>query len=362
MVASVISNTAGLPWSAVVQVFATFPSGLEVSGSGVIVDRNTVLTAAHVVYDEYEGGEATEVVVLPGYAGTYLTFNPYTAAEITSFGAELNDNPDFLTRAEIARDSAVLSFSVELGSYSGGWMNVASLGAGGNVVLSGYPGTTPAYVRDGDHLWTDFGPVTNNGDGTLSTRGIFVAPGHSGGPAWFDADPGLGVSPFVVGTISAGDGIPSASSRSLLTSLGADNPQSASVLARIDSDNALLSGRLFDAVYYLASNRDVRNAAVDSRAHYMTLGWREGRNPNALFDTAGYLATYADVRASGLNPLEHYRLFGWQEGRDPSTAFDTGSYLAAYRDVAASGLNPLDHYLRFGQAEGRLTFGDGTWT
>ncbi len=140
-----------------------------------------------------------------------------------------------------------------------------------------------------------------------------------------------------------------------------DNPHFGHILPKLRSDDALLSGRLFDAVFYLDSNPDVRAVPVDSRAHYMTHGWREGRDPNRWFDTDGYLAAYADVRAAGVNPLEHYRKSGWREGRDPSTAFDTGSYLAAYRDVAAAGLNPLDHYLRFGQAEGRLTFGDGNW-
>ena len=259
------------------------------------------------------------------------------------------------------RDVAVLSFSTELGARTGGWMSIASLGPSNIVNFSGYPVETPTAARDGVHMWTDTGTATNNGDGTLSAQGVFVSPGHSGGPAWVDADPGPGVSPSVVGIISAGQPF-SANSASYMTSVGADGLQSSAVLAKINSDNILLSGRLFDAVYYLANNQDVQKSTLDTRAHYMNFGWREGRNPNALFSTSGYLATFADVRASGLNPLEHYRLYGWREGRDPSTAFDTSAYLANYRDVAASGLNPLDHYLRFGQAEGRLTFGDGTWT
>ena len=365
MVASIISTSASRPWSAVVQVFATFPSGLEVSGSGVIVDRNTVLTASHVVYDANEG-VAAEVVVYPGYNGDlpfdYGVNEAYIAAEVTPLGVELNNNPDSFTLAEVARDVAVLGFSEELGAQAGGGMRIVPLGPSGTVSVTGYPTETPAYVADGEHMWTDIGAVTSNNNGTLTARDVFVAPGHSGGPAWFDADPGPGFSPSVVGLVSASDAGPSTVGRSYLTSLGADSPLSGAILAKITSDNVLLSGQLFDAVYYLASNADVRNSNLDTRVHYEQFGWREGRNPNALFNTTGYLATYADVRAAGLDPLEHYRLFGWREGRDPSTAFDTGSYLANYRDVAASGLNPLDHYLRFGQAEGRLAFGDGTWT
>ena len=51
----------------------------------------------------------------------------------------------------------------------------------------------------------------------------------------------------------------------------------------------------FDYVYYLNHNPDVAASGVDPFQHFQTVGWKEGRNPNALFDTNGYLATYADV-------------------------------------------------------------------
>ena len=69
-------------------------------------------------------------------------------------------------------------------------------------------------------------------------------------------------------------------------------------------------------------------AHVDPLQHFNTVGWKEGRDPNAFFDTSGYLATYADVKASGANPLEHY---------------------------------PLVHYLQYGIYEGRHSFTDGAW-
>ena len=62
-----------------------------------------------------------------------------------------------------------------------------------------------------------------------------------------------------------------------------------------------------------------------------------------------------------LDPLQHYLTYGWKEGRDPSAQFSTNQYLAAYGDVAAAGINPLQHYLEYGAVEGRSTFGDGTF-
>ena len=114
--------------------------------------------------------------------------------------------------------------------------------------------------------------------------------------------------------------------------------------------------------------RDVerdRVDALDRRAdpfqHFETVGWKEGRNPNALFDVNGYLANYKDVAAAHINPLDHYDQFGWHEGRDPSVNFDTTSYLAAYADVAAAHINPLTHFLQFGIHEARSTFADSVW-
>lgn len=113
---------------------------------------------------------------------------------------------------------------------------------------------------------------------------------------------------------------------------------------------------LFDAAYYLSHNPDVAAAGVDPYQHFMTNGWREGRNPDALFDTSYYLAQNPDVAATGLNPLSHFEQYGWHEGRDPSLLFSSAKYLAAYPDVKATGLDPLLHYVEFGPDQGRTAF------
>jgi len=113
---------------------------------------------------------------------------------------------------------------------------------------------------------------------------------------------------------------------------------------------------LVDAQFYYATYTDVAQAGIDPTEHYMTFGWHEGRDPDALFDTSYYLDHNADVAAAEVNPMEHYLAFGAKEGRDPSALFDTDAYLAHYADVANSGVNPLVHYLQHGMAEGREIF------
>jgi hypothetical protein len=117
----------------------------------------------------------------------------------------------------------------------------------------------------------------------------------------------------------------------------------------------------FDFEFYLLNNPDVAAAGIDALIHFNTVGWHEGRNPNAWFDTAGYLSHYTDVAAAGINPLQHYETVGWIEGRDPSATFDTLGYLAANADVAAAHINPLDHFLKFGIYEGRAAINDGAF-
>jgi glycosyltransferase involved in cell wall biosynthesis len=61
----------------------------------------------------------------------------------------------------------------------------------------------------------------------------------------------------------------------------------------------------FDAKFYLESYEDVRSAGVDPFEHYISTGFREGRNPSADFDTRFYIQRYLDGKPEQ-NPLLHY--------------------------------------------------------
>jgi Ca2+-binding RTX toxin-like protein len=113
---------------------------------------------------------------------------------------------------------------------------------------------------------------------------------------------------------------------------------------------------LVNDLFYYANNKDVWDAGTDADAHYNSVGFQEGRDPNPEFSTNGYLSANPDVRAAGLNPLQDFDQFGWKEGRDPSTKFDVEQYLQHNPDVAASGVNPLAQFEEFGRDEGRQTF------
>lgn len=163
----------------------------------------------------------------------------------------------------------------------------------------------------------------------------------------------------------------------------------------------------FDARFYAERYPDVDR---DGLQHFITYGWREGRDPAPWFSTVFYLESNPDVAEAGINPFFHYVEHGREEGRpavpnatpsaetpweveaikqglddefyaaqlrrlglasqdvdladhywregaklglDPAPNFSTRHYLADHPDVAANGVNPLAHFLKEGQKEGR---------
>jgi len=128
----------------------------------------------------------------------------------------------------------------------------------------------------------------------------------------------------------------------------------------------------FSISYYLEANPDVRSAGINPYYHYLVAGRREGRTPNAdvgadahavavraviarEFDAAYYTTAYDDVRGSGIDALTHYMERGWRDGRNPNAEFSTSFYLSEHSDVRDAGIEPFYHYLTEGRREGRAT-------
>ncbi|WP_157085615.1 hypothetical protein [Methylobacterium sp. Leaf99] len=129
----------------------------------------------------------------------------------------------------------------------------------------------------------------------------------------------------------------------------------------------------FDGNRYRAENADVREARVNPLVHWLRLGSAEGRlapvrsasSPDrpgtdyalvarsGLFDAAYYLKTNPEIAGSGLDPIVHYITDGFREGREPAAFFDGKAYAEHYPDVQAAGTAPLVHWMRVGKAEGR---------
>lgn len=123
---------------------------------------------------------------------------------------------------------------------------------------------------------------------------------------------------------------------------------------------------LFDPAFYLSTNPDVAKAGADPLFHYMTHGWREGRNPSSDFHTL----YYRDKNLNGNrrdNPFQHYHqnkdkmeLSAVPKDEEEILAiqyqaihshFDDDFYREKYLKGEPSA-DPIDHYLRTGWRQG----------
>jgi glycosyltransferase involved in cell wall biosynthesis len=68
-------------------------------------------------------------------------------------------------------------------------------------------------------------------------------------------------------------------------------------------------------------------------------------SPVPEFDAEYYLETYKDIADAKVDPFEHFISYGYREGRNPSTEFDTRFYTQRYLK-GNENENPLGHYLR----------------
>lgn len=87
----------------------------------------------------------------------------------------------------------------------------------------------------------------------------------------------------------------------------------------------------FDQEYYLRSNADLKAEVTDAFQHFMTVGWKEGRNPNRTFNCHAYLRRHIDVAIAGKNPFEHYILHGRAEGREVPSGYEAALEMPAVR-------------------------------
>ncbi len=132
----------------------------------------------------------------------------------------------------------------------------------------------------------------------------------------------------------------------------------------------------FSTRFYLDTYPDIRKGGLNPLLHYAVAGKAEGRKAHpgqaiselsasdiaqveSLFDPDFYRAMNDDVSGTDQELLLHYMSFGWRDGRDPAADFSTKYYIDTYPDIRGNRLNPLLHYAKSGKAEGRRPIAKG---
>jgi V8-like Glu-specific endopeptidase len=179
-----IMNVDDYPYSATAFIKATFPNGNTYSGSGAFVGSTTILTAAHMIHSNEDGGRAVSVTVKPG--GELSRFPEVQGTEIITAYDWLEHNFD--------HDYAVIRIAEPAGV---GWFGMQSLGDS-LLLLS----DINRYGFDGDPngtLWSDSSRIIN----VLPRRLHHHAHsdmGSSGGPIVLQSEPHIIVGVHVAGS------------------------------------------------------------------------------------------------------------------------------------------------------------------
>lgn len=181
-------NNFSFPFSTTCYIVATWANGSSATGSGVVVGKNDVLTAAHVIYDGARGGFATTVTVYPGYDSTPLE-TPYGsyAGRLLNAYTNFDPNNDGLIsygdgsgsgRGGSEIDFAIIGLDRNIGRDVG-VMWVDPFTASGTYNITGYPG----YYNRNPQIATGY-LSEDPTDYYFDLSGFEIRPGNSGGPVW----------------------------------------------------------------------------------------------------------------------------------------------------------------------------------
>ncbi|WP_376099223.1 trypsin-like peptidase domain-containing protein [Roseomonas sp. CCTCC AB2023176] len=203
MSAQYVADATAKPWLPVVHITSTFPSGAVYGGSGVVVGRNDVLTAAHMAFSLRDGGAATKVEIEPAYdpaigtglLGTYFSIKATysTAFDPDGDGYLLTGDGRAATRGGSELDIALLDLSVPIGDQTG-WYKVdfSDSFRSGTATLAAYPARYGSLVTDTAYVFDDLR------DDFVWTSLLDISPGSSGGPVYVQS----GADRLVVGIVS----------------------------------------------------------------------------------------------------------------------------------------------------------------
>jgi V8-like Glu-specific endopeptidase len=186
-----VAPTAGFPYTAIVELQATFPDHKTYLGSAVMVDSFHALTAGHMIYSSADGGFASSVLAIPGLYGSSLPFGVAWATYERTFAAFVTYNqthPGVTAPGDY--DIGMVTLNRAVGN-STGWMsygydnNNADFAPGTVYNTAGYPA---AGGYDGRHLEFSAGALAGlSPDGSaldFYQSSITVYAGQSGSPVW----------------------------------------------------------------------------------------------------------------------------------------------------------------------------------
>jgi V8-like Glu-specific endopeptidase len=168
-----VADTTQFPWSAIGQVVCDYGFELAI-GTGAMIGNKTVLTAAHVIYDQSLGWPIS-ITFIPGLNGVDEPYGQITAAHHVVPDQWTQGNPDYdlgliVLDKPVGQQTQFLELVVEPDSF---YTDQA-------LESAGYP----ADLGDGNEMYYVTGQSTGV-QGTVMFHRITTEEGQSGSPIWF---------------------------------------------------------------------------------------------------------------------------------------------------------------------------------
>jgi V8-like Glu-specific endopeptidase len=160
-------------------------------GTGAMIGNKTVLTAAHVIYDDRLGWP-NSIMFIPGRNDSVMPFGQVTAVDQVVPDQWIHGNGDYdigvvVLDTEVGRQTGFLQLAVEPDGFF----------ASQALESAGYPSDLPrGAVNKGDAMYSVTGSSFGI-DGKMILERITTEDGQSGSPVWFMS----GGAPAVVGVI-----------------------------------------------------------------------------------------------------------------------------------------------------------------
>jgi V8-like Glu-specific endopeptidase len=180
-----VADTTKFPWSAIGEVVSDYGFELHI-GTGAMIGNKTVLTAAHVIYDEVLGWP-NSIMFIPGRNDSFMPFGEVMAADRVVPNQWIRGNGDY--------DIGLVVLDRDVGQQTG-FLQLAikpdSFFTSQALESAGYPSDRGS----GDAMYSVTGPSFGV-DGKMILERITTEDGQSGSPVWFMS----GGAPAVVGVI-----------------------------------------------------------------------------------------------------------------------------------------------------------------